>query len=359
MVRLEPRPPAQLPAAGKTRSRLLDELEEEARVGATRGNRLRRFLRQLAPGVLAHGLEHPVPRPAPAPLTSPTGSSWTRLLSTSDDTVSTAPGPPATPPATPPPGPPATPPPGPPPPISSPAADTTASAAPRSNPPANTDNRRSARRSGSSSRSYDQSTSDRSARCRAGAVRGPDVSRPSRSSRRRSMSATDMVRTLAAASSTASGIPSSRAQIDATAGPDDASSAKPAPLAGGPLHEQAHRLELPERPRIRGGVRRRRRRHGRHLVHGLARDPERRAAGGDHPQLRARPRSAGARARSPRRARARSCPAPAGAAVPQPLDRPALLIGAHRSEDPTAAASSAGACAPSATADRSHIHTPS
>jgi hypothetical protein len=88
-----------------------------------------------------------------------------------------------------------------------------ASAASRSKPPANTDSRSSNARSGGSSSSYDQSTVARSVCWRGIAERLPRVSSAKRRSSRSWTSAIDIERIRAAASSIASGIPSSRRQI--------------------------------------------------------------------------------------------------------------------------------------------------
>ena len=96
---------------------------------------------------------------------------------------------------------------------------TTASAASSAKEPAKTESRGRTARSGSVSRSKLQSIAARSVRCLGSAVRLPPVSRRNRSSRRAAIWAGGRERTRAAASSTASGIPSSRRQICATAAP--------------------------------------------------------------------------------------------------------------------------------------------
>ena len=93
----------------------------------------------------------------------------------------------------------------------------TASAASRVQPPANTDKRQSVVFSLSVSRSYDQSTSARSVCWRGSTVREPPVSSRNRWFSRVLISPTGKERTRAAASSSASGMPSRRAQIADTA----------------------------------------------------------------------------------------------------------------------------------------------
>ena len=105
--------------------------------------------------------------------------------------------------------------------------------------------------------------------CRSGALRSPPRSSANRSSSRRSMSSTDITRTLAAASSIASGSPSRRRTTRRTA----SSSQRYAGARGrGALREQ-----------VRGGV------LGElaEREDPLGRDRERRPGGGDHPQLAA------------------------------------------------------------------------
>ena len=82
---------------------------------------------------------------------------------------------------------------------------------------AKTDNRRNSVLSASVRRSKLQSISARSVCCRGSAVRSPPESRRKRSRSRSAMFSTESARTRAAASSSASGIPSSRWQIVATA----------------------------------------------------------------------------------------------------------------------------------------------
>ena len=76
------------------------------------------------------------------------------------------------------------------------------------NPPGKTDSARIAAWPAGSSRFQLQSTTACSVRCRSGASRAPPRSSANRSSSRRAISATDITRTRAAASSTASGSPS-------------------------------------------------------------------------------------------------------------------------------------------------------
>src|SRR5512133_303702 len=84
------------------------------------------------------------------------------------------------------------------------------------NPAGKTDSARIAACPAGSSRFQLQSTTAWRVWCRSGASRGPPRSRPKRSSRRRAISATDITRTRAAASSTASGSPSRWRQTSAT-----------------------------------------------------------------------------------------------------------------------------------------------
>ena len=93
----------------------------------------------------------------------------------------------------------------------------TASAAPSDQPPWNTERRRRRHCSAGDSSSYDQSTSALNVCWRGSAVREPPVSRRKRSLRRPSICSGVRTRTRAAASSKASGMPSSRVQTDATA----------------------------------------------------------------------------------------------------------------------------------------------
>ena len=93
----------------------------------------------------------------------------------------------------------------------------TASAASSVNGPANTDSRHSTTRSVSGSRSKLQSIAARSVWWRGMTVRLPPVSSRNRSSSRSAICWTDSARTRAAASSMASGMPSSRRQISTTA----------------------------------------------------------------------------------------------------------------------------------------------
>lgn len=94
---------------------------------------------------------------------------------------------------------------------------TTRSAAVRVKPPAKTASRRNAVRSSVSSMSWLQSRVARSAWCRGGAERAPPTRTANMSSSRSASSAVDSTRSRAAASSMASGSPSSRWQMAATA----------------------------------------------------------------------------------------------------------------------------------------------
>ena len=94
----------------------------------------------------------------------------------------------------------------------------TASAASKVTPPAKTASRRKSVCSSGASRSWLQAIVSRRVRCRAGASRVPPVSRGSRCSNRASSACGGRIRTRAAASSMASGSPSRRWQISATAG---------------------------------------------------------------------------------------------------------------------------------------------
>ncbi len=107
----------------------------------------------------------------------------------------------------------------------------TAHAASSVQPPANTDRRRSRRWSASVRRSQLQSMRPWRVCCRGTAVRRPPVSSRKRSPRPCSISATDMTLTRAAASSMASGMPSSRRQMATTGPAVDASSTKPGAVA--------------------------------------------------------------------------------------------------------------------------------
>ena len=99
-----------------------------------------------------------------------------------------------------------------------PSTSQTASAASSSQPPANTDSRRKSRFSLSLNSSWLHSIAALSVCWRAGASTAPRVSKSSRSSRRPSRACGGSVRMRAAASSMASGSPSRRTQISATAG---------------------------------------------------------------------------------------------------------------------------------------------
>ncbi len=103
----------------------------------------------------------------------------------------------------------------------------TPSAASTVAPPAKTARRRSSARSASVSSSQLQSTTARSVWCWRGAVRAPPVSSRNRSSSRAASCSALIVRSRAAASSMASGIPSSARQIRVTAGTVSSVTVKP------------------------------------------------------------------------------------------------------------------------------------
>ena len=107
----------------------------------------------------------------------------------------------------------------------------TASAAGRSKVPANTPRRANSACSRADSRSKLQSRVFRSVCCRSGRSRAPPVSSPILSSSRASRACGGSSLTLAAASSMASGSPSSRRQISATAPAFPLVSSKPADAA--------------------------------------------------------------------------------------------------------------------------------
>ena len=107
----------------------------------------------------------------------------------------------------------------------------TASAAGRSKVPANTPRPANSACSRAGSRSKLQSRVFRSVRCRSGRSRAPPVSSPILSSSRASRACGGSSLTLAAASSMASGSPSSRRQISATAPAFPLVSSKPADAA--------------------------------------------------------------------------------------------------------------------------------
>ena len=111
------------------------------------------------------------------------------------------------------------------------AAAQTASAAGRSKVPANTPRRANSACSPPDSRSKLQSRVFRSVRCRSGRSRAPPVSSPILSSSRASRACGGSSLTLAAASSMASGSPSSRRHISATAPAFPLVSSKPADAA--------------------------------------------------------------------------------------------------------------------------------
>ena len=143
-----------------------------------------------------------------------------------------------------------------------------------------------------SSRSWLQSMAPRSVRWRSGRSRPPADSRPSRSPRRWAIAAGDRSRIRAAASSIASGRPSSRRTISATCVPFSAVSAEVGPDGHRSLDEQAHRLRLQERFRPSVDTRRgQRQRRDRELL--LAGDPQRGPARHDDRQLWRRPQQVG------------------------------------------------------------------
>ena len=116
-------------------------------------------------------------------------------------------------------------------------------------------------------------------RCRAGASRGPPVSSVRRSANCASSAAGDRIVIRAAASSMASGKPSSRWQISATA-----AAFRSVGRSGGqracPLHEQTHGGDGLHLFQVHGaGLRHRQRQHGQDL---LALHLQRRPAGGQY-----------------------------------------------------------------------------
>ena len=121
----------------------------------------------------------------------------------------------------------------------------TAWAASRSKPPRNTASRRNNTRSGSVSSACDQSTEARRVCWRRTAVRAPPVSNRNRSCRPSRISASDSARTRAAASSIASGMPSRRRQISATAAALSSVTREIGPGTAGSVDEQ---LDRPRRP---------------------------------------------------------------------------------------------------------------
>ncbi|MDQ3508855.1 MAG: hypothetical protein M3494_12700 [Actinomycetota bacterium] len=107
----------------------------------------------------------------------------------------------------------------------------TSSAASRVKPPENTARFRKRARSASSRRSWLQSIVARRVLWRSGAVRGPVARSPSASSRRAEIWAVVMLLTLDAASSMASGAPSSFRHTSATAGAFASTTSKPGEAA--------------------------------------------------------------------------------------------------------------------------------
>ena len=168
---------------------------------------------------------------------------------------------------------------------------------------------RSARRRSSSE--YDQSTVARSVWWRSTAVRRPPVRSRNRSSRRRRSPPGSSPTTRAAASSIASGMPSRRRQISATAPTFASSSAKSAWRRVAPARRRAaprRSLATASRPAPRQGCRSDR--SGQHL---LTVDREPFATRREDPHARAVAEHALGEHRPRRRAGARSCRARAGA----------------------------------------------
>ena len=138
-----------------------------------------------------------------------------------------------------------------------PAAVPTASAAGRSKVPANTPRRANSACSPPDSRSKLQSRVLRSVRCRSGRSRAPPVSSPILSSSRASRACGGSSLTLAAASSMASGSPSSRRQISAIAPAFPLVSSKPADAACARCtnrRTEAHRCTSASPPAPIGGT---------------------------------------------------------------------------------------------------------
>ena len=106
----------------------------------------------------------------------------------------------------------------------------------------NTASRRNKTRSGSVSSACDQSTEARNVCWRRTAVRAPPVNSRNRSCRLSTISVSDNARTRAAASSIASGIPSRRRQISATAAALSSLTAKSGPGMPSPVGKQLDRF---------------------------------------------------------------------------------------------------------------------
>ena len=149
----------------------------------------------------------------------------------------------------------------------------TARTAARSKLPGSTPRLRNTTRSGSSSRSWLQAIEAASVCWRPGAWRAPRTSSPKRSSSPASMSAGERVRSHAAASSSASGMPSRRAHSILSTSSLAASSANDGLHLAAALEEQPQGVLLGQR---------------RHRPHELAGDGERLAARRRHADLRAR-----------------------------------------------------------------------
>ena len=130
----------------------------------------------------------------------------------------------------------------------------TARAASSVNPPANAARRRNTARVASSSRSWLQSIEAASVCWRAATPRGPRTSSAKRSSRPASISRGVSVRSHAAASSSASGMPSRRAHIVRIASSLEASSVNHGRTWAAALEEQRERLVALERAAMRHTV---------------------------------------------------------------------------------------------------------
>ena len=174
---------------------------------------------------------------------------------------------------------------------SSPAIPHTASAISIGPPPANTPSRANSRRSSGSSRSWLQSIAPRSVRWRSGRSRPPPAPRSSRSPRRCAIAAGESSRIRAAASSMASGSPSRRRTISATAAPFAGVSMKSGRTA---IARSTNSRTASDSMSVAGSsvpARGQRQRRDGELL--LARDPQRRAAGHDDRQLGRRAQEVG------------------------------------------------------------------
>ena len=159
-------------------------------------------------------------------------------------------------------------------------------------PPANTAKRAKHAFSSSPSRSWLQSIVARSVCWRAGASRAPRGQRGERRSRRSAISRGESSPQRAAASSIASGSPSRRRQMLATAAAFVVVELEVGVVSACALAEQRDRVDAGQRRRVIGaaGLRQRERRHGVALL-GL--QAERFAAGGEHRAAPGRPPAAG------------------------------------------------------------------